>query len=328
MLMGRATPDGTRRYAHRHADRDGLYRDAQSLTLSSIGIGTYLGGLDDATTHAYTDAITAAVELGVNVVDTSLNYRHQRSESAVGAALVKLQAAGRCERDEIVICTKAGYLVPGAVPDVLREDEIAGGMHSVAPAFLADQLERSRANLGLETIDIFYLHNPETQLAYVDEETFYVRMQAAFEQLEHMAAQGRIAFYGTATWEGYRKRPQQKGVLSLARLAEAAAQIGGDDHHFRFVQLPFNLTMQEAATIANQEVDGEPVTMLEAANRLGITVIASASLLQARLVASDAQRAIEFVRSTPGITTALVGMSKREHVRENLAPAQLSARQR
>jgi aryl-alcohol dehydrogenase-like predicted oxidoreductase len=340
MLQGRATSAGTGGYGGRFAVREGFYREAQSLTLSSIGIGTYLGNVDDATTHSYTDAITTAVELGVNVIDTSLNYRHQRSELAVRAALVKLHAGGRCERDELIICTKAGYLVPGAVPGMLREEDVVGGMHSLAPAFLADQLERSRANLGLDTIDIFYLHNPETQLSHVDEETFYVRMHAAFEQLEHMAAHGKIAYYGTATWEGYRKRPQQRGALSLPRLAEMAQQIAGDDHHFRFVQLPFNLAMQEAATLASQEIENEIVTLLEAARRLEITVIASASLLQARLaggsqkqpespfpvLGSDAQRAIHFVRSTPGVTTALVGMSKREHVYENLGATQVTAR--
>jgi aryl-alcohol dehydrogenase-like predicted oxidoreductase len=324
MLTGRATSAGTARYAARFADRHAFYRDAQSLKFSSVGIGTYLGNLDDETTHSYTDAITAAVELGVNVIDTSLNYRHQRSELAARAALVKMHAGGRCERDELIICTKAGYLVPGAVPGVLREEDVVGGMHSIAPAFLADQFERSRANLGLDTIDVFYLHNPETQLSYLDEETFYVRIHAAFEQLEHMAAHGKIAWYGTATWEGYRKRPQQRGALSLARLAEMAQQIAGNEHHFRFVQLPFNLAMQEAATLANQEIEGETLTVIEAARRLNINVVASASLMQARL--SDPLRAIDFVRSTPGVTTALVGMSKRQHVYENLGATQLQAR--
>ncbi len=52
----------------------------------------------------------------------------------------------------------------------------------------------------------------------------------------------------------------------------------------------------------------------QAAKRLGVTVIASASLLQGRI---DPKAAIEFVRSTPGITTALIGMSRVEHVEEN-----------
>jgi aryl-alcohol dehydrogenase-like predicted oxidoreductase len=340
MLQGRATTEATRAFAARFRDRDSLYRETQGLTLSSIGIGTYLGGLDDATTHSYSEAISAAVEQGINVIDTSLNYRHQRSELAIRAALVKLRNEERCERANLLLCTKAGYLVPGAVPGMLREEEVVGGMHSLAPAFLADQLERSRTNLGVGTVDVLYLHNPETQLAHIDEEAFYSRIRAAFAQLEHMVAQRKIAFYGTATWEGYRKRPEEKTALSLPRLAEIAGEVAGDGHHFRFVQLPFNMAMPEAANLSNQQVGDQLTTLIEAARGLGISVMASASLLQARLAsglppqvaerypgfASDAQRAIHFVRSTPGITTALVGMSKAAHVYENVGVAMVKAR--
>jgi aryl-alcohol dehydrogenase-like predicted oxidoreductase len=90
--------------------------------------------------------------------------------------------------------------------------------------------------------------------------------------------------------------------------------------------------MPEALTLQNQKVNGLDVSTLEAAEALGITVMASASILQGRVakglpekireplgaLATDAQTAIQFVRSTPGITTALVGMSHREHVEENL----------
>ena len=72
------------------------------------------------------------------------------------------------QRDEIVICTKAGFLAPGAVPDSLKPEDVVGGMHSMAADFLQDQVDRSLANLRVDTIDIFYLHNPETQLGFVD----------------------------------------------------------------------------------------------------------------------------------------------------------------
>jgi len=49
---------------------------------------------------------------------------------------------------------------------------------------------------------------------------------------------------------------------------------------------------------------------------LGVTVVASASLLQGRI---DPHAAIQFVHSAPGITTALIGMSRVEHVEENLS---------
>jgi aryl-alcohol dehydrogenase-like predicted oxidoreductase len=111
-----------------------------------------------------------------------------------------------------------------------------------------------------------------------------------------------------------------------------AQELAGVDHGFRFVQLPFNLAMPEAFTLRNQSVDGDEISLLEAADRLGVTVISSASIFQGRVaqglpeslvealgsLATDAQAAIQFVRSAPGLTSALVGMSRPEHVQENL----------
>src|SRR5579864_1007325 len=244
MLPGRANTPATAQYAGRFsAHRNvGFYRVTQSLTVSNIGIGSYLGEMDQATDRGYVDAVGAALHAGVNFIDTSLNYRNQRSERSIGTALRQAVEAGQVQRDEVVICTKAGYLVSDAVPQgAITPGDVVGGMHSMAPAFLADQLERSRQNLGVETIDVFYLHNPETQLSYVGQAEFYGRIHQAFIFLEETVRKGGIQFYGTATWEGYRKPPESPGALSLARLADVAREIAGDGHHFRFIQLPLNL---------------------------------------------------------------------------------------
>jgi len=302
-----ATSEGTARYIDRFAAyRDaGFYRTVFDLKISTLGIGTYLGNADDEADYAYIDALIAAAENGVNLFDTAVNYRNQRSERCVGAALKQLQ------RDEIVVCTKAGFLTPGAVPGALQPEDVVGRMHSMAPLFLSDQVERSRANLGVDTIDVFYLHNPETQLGFIPRDQFEDRIRRAFAVLERLVDEGRIRRYGTATWEGYRK----KGALDLPRLAEIAAEEGGADHHFRFIQLPFNLGMVEAY------VD-RPENVLEQAARLGIAVVASATLMQTQVLQHvDALRAIQFTRSTPGIAVALVGMGRREHVLENAAVA-------
>lgn len=335
MYSGRATVEGSAGLARRFpAQRAaGFYRQAQQLWLSNIGIGTYLGDAKDATDRAYTEAVSASVRGGINVIDSSINYRHQRSELSIGTALRTLIESGHASRDELVLCTKAGFLVPGAIPmEVLADCDVVGGMHSMAPAFLADQIERSRANLGVETIDVFYLHNPETPLAFVEPEAFYQRVEQAFAQLEELVAAGKIAWYGTATWEGYRKQAGASDGLFLQRLVNIARAVGGDAHHFRFLQLPFNLAMPEAFTRRLETMNGEPLSVLEAATFFGLSVVASASLLQARLsrglpdepaqkltgTVTDAQRAIQFTRSTPGITCALVGTSKEKHVAENL----------
>ena len=57
-----------------------FYRDVQGLTVSSVGIGTYRDEMDAATDRAYAEAVTGTLAAGVNFIDTSLNYRNQRSE--------------------------------------------------------------------------------------------------------------------------------------------------------------------------------------------------------------------------------------------------------
>ncbi|MEZ5352320.1 MAG: aldo/keto reductase [Bryobacteraceae bacterium] len=337
MAQAQSSPEGTYAYAAKfpeHRD-NAFFRAAQTLTVSSLGLGSYLGNLDDATDQGYRGAVTEAVRGGINFIDTSLNYRHQRSERNIGDALAALIEAGEVDRDQLVICTKAGFLVPDAFPgDVLEPADVVGGMHSMAPAFLRDQITRSRANLRTPTIDVFYLHNPETQLQHVPRDQFHRRIRAAFETCEALASEGALRWYGVATWSGLRTKTAGEG-LCLTELEALAREVAGPEHRFRFIQLPVNLAMLEGVTYHRERLHDRDVPVLTAGPELGITVVASASLLQARLTkglpdevarrlpeaASDAERAIQFARSAPGVSVALVGMSQPEHVRRNLAVA-------
>lgn len=355
-LQGFATQEGTARYRERFraALAEGHFRFEQDLWLSSVGLGTYLGDPDEATDRSYAEAITRAVEMGTNVLDTAANYRFQRSERAIGAALAGLNAQGYA-RDELVVCTKGGYLPFDGEPPRGREGvrayfeetfvqtgvataaDLVGGSHCMTPKYLAHQVAQSLHNMDLETLDVYYVHNPETQLGFVPREEFDRRLRAAFEQLERERSAGRLRFYGAATWNGFRTAPADRSHLSIERLTELAREVGGEAHGFRFVQLPFNLAMPEALVAENQAYRGTHVSLLEAAKALGVTVVASASLLQGKVardlperiraplgsLSTDAQTALQFVRSTPGITTALVGMSRPTHVEENLQLAKL-----
>jgi aryl-alcohol dehydrogenase-like predicted oxidoreductase len=348
MIEGWATPEGTEAYVKRLASPPipEHYRTLDGCRASSVGSGTYLGPDDDATDAEYRAALIRALELGLNVIDTAINYRSQRSERLIGGVLADLIASSRLCRHEVVVSTKGGfipfdrsaprdparYLMETYVkPGLLDPKDIVAGCHCLAPRYLADQLDRSRANLGLGTIDVYFLHNPEMQLDAVSRDEFLARVRKAFEVLEQAVAGGKIRRYGTATWSGYRQPAGAPDRLSLAELVQAARDVAGAAHHFQVLQLPYNLAMTEAFTLQNQEVDGGPASLLAAAERYGLYVMASASVYQGQLtrqlpemiervlpgLATSAQRAIQFVRSTPGIGTALVGMKSIAHVEEN-----------
>ena len=242
MIEARATAEGTRRFAGRAGAAAGHFREGMGLTLSSLGLGTYLGDDGAAVDAGYEACIAVALGAGINVFDSAINYRGQKSERAVGRALAKAFAAGRARRDEVFVSTKGGYFPHDADdPRPMRRyvqesfldsglaprDEIAQQCHSIAPAYLRDQVARSLANLGLQTIDLYYLHNVETQLGAVDRETFRERMRRAIETLEEEAAAGRIAAWGLATWDGLRVPPEHPDHLSLAAVLAMAKEVGG-----------------------------------------------------------------------------------------------------
>ncbi len=102
-------------------------------------------------------------------------------------------------------------------------------------------------------MDVYYIHNPESQLGYVSRNEFATRLKAAFELLEKNRAEGKLQFYGVATWNGFRVAAEQQDSHALIEMVEMAREVGGDAHGFRFVQLPFNLAMPEALTLSNQE---------------------------------------------------------------------------
>jgi len=342
LIPGRATPSGTSTHHSAARGRSGL----GGLRLSSIGLGTYLGPPDEATDRLYEQAAGEALRLGCNVLDCAINYRFQRSERALGAAL-RTALAGGLDREAVVVCTKAGFipLDPETMrdPDRYLRTELLDpgildlgdltGTHAMTPRFLRHQAACSRKNLGLETLDLFHLHNPDVELRGRAPEDFWSRLRACLEELERMADDGWIGGYGLATWNALRVPPEDPEHLSLERVMALAREVGGEGHHFRAVQAPFSLGMPEALVAPTQDLGGQRVPLFQAATEMGLSTFASVSLGQGALTArlpmvlqhvmpdlpNDAARALQFNRSAPGLTTALVGMKSLDHVRANLA---------
>ena len=355
----RATMDGTKRHAKAWEGKfvADFFRTTHSgLSVSSVALGTYLGDSDDVTDARYAAAARAALTSGINVVDTAINYRCQRSERMLGRVLQELIGEGQLRREEIVLCTKAGYVPLDGTPPasreqyelyvrrdyldhgILRPSDLVGGGHAITPAFLLDQLRRSMRNLGVQAIDYFYIHNPEQQLSAVSPAELTHRLRLAFEALEESVSRGEIGAYGCATWSGLRLPAGSHGHLSLYELAGIARDVAGAAHHFRVVQLPINLTMSEAVRVSTQrDPRGRLVHVIDAAAELGIDLIASAPLLQGQLTRdlpqqvrdlfpgkTDADKALAFVRTLPAVLCTAVGMKEAAHVSENLAALRVS----
>ncbi|HWL39346.1 MAG TPA: aldo/keto reductase [Gemmatimonadaceae bacterium] len=358
LVAGCATAQGTNRLRKRFAETrdDHFYRPlVGGAVVSSLGMGTYLGDCDDAEDARYASTAAEALAHGVNLLDTAINYRCQRSERALGDALRNIIGRGAVLRDEVVVCTKGGYIpldrTPPATkegyrgflqneyygPGVMSPDDVVAGGHCLTPRYLTDQIQRSKRNLGLASIDIYYLHNPEQQLDSVDREKFQDVMRAAFSTLEDHVTEGSICTYGCATWQGFRAPPGSRNHLSLQELVSLAREVGGATHHFSVVQLPVNLAMTEAVRAPTQMFGTEVMPLLEVAHRLNVAVVGSATLMQSQLTralppeihsafpgfSSDARRAIAFAQSLP-ITSALVGMKSKSHLEENLQPPLVS----
>lgn len=349
-ILGRATPEGTRRFKERHCKNcaSGYFREAGELIVSSIGVGTYLGKSDERTNALVKEAVVESVHRGINLIDSSINYRSQQGERSVGRAIQHLVESGKTSRDELIICTKGGvipsqrngirwfykqYVEPGKFGVTMAD--LVARRYCLHPEYLRDQLDRSLANLGLQTIDVYYIHNPEIQLSKVSSETLHNRLRAVFEVMEEAIRAGKIAAYGLATWHGLRVPPTSRQHLDLANVKSIAQEVAtnGQDQ-LRFVQLPLNLAMQEALINSTQAIEGKPIPALEAIHHLDMNPIISRSIHRAKVIGklpkqvvsffgealqTDCQRALQYTRSAPYVRTALVGMKALEHVEENLA---------
>jgi hypothetical protein len=212
------------------------------LSLSSIGLGTYLGDENAATDAGYEASVATALSSGINVFDTAINYRGQRSERAIGRALARAFAAGVASRDEVFVSTKGGYL-PHDAEDRAGEALCCGDLPRrgwrrrprsprAATAWRPlprGPIERSRPIWGSDDRSLLSAQR-RNAAGGVGREIFRGRYLEAIEALE--GGRGRqIGAWGLATWNGLRVPPEHPEHLSLpfARTSRGRSPAG---HHF------------------------------------------------------------------------------------------------
>ena len=344
MISGFATSEGTQTFSQKSSVNPLNFNSFENLTLSNVGIGTYLGDPDEKTDKLVKNAVKQSLLSGVNVVDTAINYRSQKAERAIGKAISELIEEGKISRDQIFVSSKNGYVTNDAdvklgfweyvkeeysQKGIIKEGDVTSGYHCMTVPYLSDQLDRSLKNLELDCIDLMYLHNGiEGQIKDISKEQFLEKLSSVFELYEKKRDEGKIKFYGMATWECFRVMKDNPHYLSLEDVVNMAKNIGGDDHGFKFIQLPYNLNYDQALLGKNQLIQNKPVSILESSVRLGIGVFTSVPFMQGRLLSPGVMpdfgelkpslRALQFIRSSPGVLAPLVGQKSSEHVSENL----------
>ncbi|MBU2738482.1 aldo/keto reductase [Acidithiobacillus concretivorus] len=356
LIPGAANSVGSKAYVARFAETlaEEHFSDFLNtrIKLSSLGVGTFPGAVDDVTDLAVAAIVAQALQSGINVIDTGANYRFGRAGRAVGAGIAKAMAAGIL-REEFFVVGKGGFLTftGGRPEDPLaffreevvakglgKEEDLAQNVHCLSPEYIAWQLDDLRSQTGLETLDVFLVDQPEVHIPLIGKERMYQKLLQVFTVLEQSVKENKIRYYGISTFNACRVETDHalfQSLTSLIGLAEKAAG-EGNRHHLRVVELPFNALMPEAYTRFSQVTgQGNIGSTIQAAFQLKLTVMASHTLGKGLLaqeeipslqegipeLANAAQRAIQFVRSTPGIGVTLVGMSSPLHLADFLAVA-------
>jgi aryl-alcohol dehydrogenase-like predicted oxidoreductase len=335
MISGSASLNGTSDYLSKFSLP---WRESSMFCASPIAMGTHLGEMDEADSMLYREGIEYGLLTGLNFIDTAINYRGMRSERDVGYVLKSLIKRGSIKREEVIVSTKGG-IIPGDIEanlvptDFLRKVLLEGGIikesdvnivdthrHVLAPDYYRFAIDTSKKHLHLETVDLYYIHNPEISMMVLGPTLFYTQLEKLFTFFENQVQLGNIRYYGFATWFGFLKDPMERGYLSIEEVLNIAKKVAGEGHHFKFIQFPLNKHMNEGIQKQNQKVNGKWLSVIEAAHELGIYSTTSAPFYLGKALdeASDARSMLREVTLTKGVFSTMVGMKKIEHIKENI----------
>ncbi|CAN5459243.1 aldo/keto reductase [soil metagenome] len=161
--------------------------------VSVIGLGTWQLGADwgDVSEKDATAILEASVDSGVTIFDTADVYGDGRSEAIIGSFLKANPQL------DIFVATKMGRRLP-------QEKQ------NYSAANFRAWTDRSRANLGVDTLDLVQLHCPPTDVIVSDE---------VFDNLDALVADGSIARYGVSV------ETVDQALTAIARPGVASVQI-------------------------------------------------------------------------------------------------------
>ena len=304
-------------------------------TLSKLILGTHLGDFSDEVSFSYRQAVSFALQNGINAIDGAINYRGMRSEKDEGAAIQQLIHDGKLKRGDVCVSSKAGllfgditeklnprmYLEKILKPQGISETdfyEYDGLYQTLNPVFFEIALEKSRRNLGLDTIDIHYIHIPEITRSGTTEADFYDRMERLFRWYERKVAEGKIRQFGIAL-EFMGKEPgKSRWHFELEELMNRALKAGNGRTHFKHVIYEYNILCPYPVTAASQTVENRVLPLADACRRLGLETEASMPFaMGGALQNHSVQELLAF--ASGGADHVIAGSKNTAHIRELLS---------
>jgi aryl-alcohol dehydrogenase-like predicted oxidoreductase len=288
-------------------------REVGVVGLGAWQLGADWGTVSEADAHA---TLQAAADAGVTFFDTADVYGDGRSERVIGAF--------RQRNPGIMVATKMGRRVPQE-PAAYRLDNFRAWT------------DRSRENLGVETIDLVQLHTPPTPVYSSD---------AVYDALDTLVQEKRVAAYGVSVervdealtaiarpgvasvqiiLNAFRLKPLERvlpaaaeaGVGVVARVPLASGLLSGRyDEHTTFApddHRSFN-RHGEAFDVGETFAGVDFATGLEAVRRLRPLVPQGATM---------AQFALRWIIDQPGVTVVIPGARNPRQARANAAAAAL-----
>ncbi|QXJ19584.1 aldo/keto reductase [Actinomadura graeca] len=287
------------------------------VQVGSLALGAMnFGGIGRTTQDEATALVDAALEGGINLIDTADMYGRGESEEMVGKAI-----AGR--RDDIVLATKAGM--------PMGEDRNHRGG---SRRWLVTALEDSLRRLGVDHVDLYQIHRWDPGAG--DEETL--------SALTDLRRAGKIRYFGSSTFPAYRlvqarwaAREHHLGAYATEQPSYSILQRGVEAHVLP-VAGQYGLGVLAWSPLASGWLSGAVRAGREIAThrsafmpeRFDPAVPANRARLDAveRLAAvADAagltmiQLALGFVTAHPAVTCAIIGPRTPEHLRSQLAAA-------
>lgn len=297
MISGYATQNDTKPTSNTlfqsifFSRRRELYKNGPYCSL--IGFGAYRIGYKDYLSYPQCEeSLRHAIQEGVNIIDTSSTYSNGQSETLIGSTVKKLIHNKSIKRQDIILMSKAGYVQEGSLELATRKElnnKPFKNMYRMSnefwycihPDFLKDQVERSLKRLNVDTLDVFFIHNPEVILKYYElngvdrntaKEKFLDSLKRAFLSLEGLAENNIIKAYGVSS-NTLGSTTEDFTSISLVEIQNIIKTSGLK--HFKLIQVPFNWLEISPGYC---DIDNSRETTFSFANKNNIGVITNRPL--------------------------------------------------